>query len=126
MTAGIEDALVLRLGSDDVALLLLVEMHDALNGDVIGLGSARSENNLLGGSIDEGRDVGPGCLDGPVRFPAVEMGARVQRPAGDPYSFHADSGGVLLEWLYCRRRRRSGEAARIYGWFSKRAAERGG
>ena len=33
VTAGIEDALVLSLGGDDVALLVLVEVQDSLDGD---------------------------------------------------------------------------------------------
>lgn len=44
--AGVEDALVLRLCRDDVLLGVLVEVGDALEGEVVGLGRTRGENDL--------------------------------------------------------------------------------
>jgi len=59
-------------------LLVLVEMHDALDGDVVGLCSTGGEDYLLGGRADEGRDLSARVFHGLVGFPAVEVGARVR------------------------------------------------
>lgn len=102
ITAGVEDALVLRLGGDDVALLLFIEVHDALDGDVVGLGGAGGEDDFLGGGVDEGGDLGAGALDGVVGLPAVEVGAGVGvAEAGEVVGEHGvedtgvDGGGGL-------------------------------
>ncbi|CAN6542026.1 unnamed protein product [Malus baccata var. baccata] len=52
MAAGIQNALVLRLGGDDVALLVLVEVHDALDRDVVALGGAGGKDDFFGGGAD--------------------------------------------------------------------------
>ncbi|KAL6994640.1 hypothetical protein U1Q18_049050 [Sarracenia purpurea var. burkii] len=54
VTARIEDALVLGLGDDNVALLVAVKMHDALDGDVVGIGGADGEDDLLRRGVDKG------------------------------------------------------------------------
>lgn len=116
---------MLGLGGDDVALLVFVEVHDALDGDVVGLGGAGGEDDLFGGGVDEGGDLGAGALHGLVGFPAVEVGAgvgvaesgevvgehgvqnprvyrrgglhvQVEGAAGDPNSFHGDAVGDVV------------------------------
>lgn len=71
---------MLRLRRDDVAFLLLVEIHDTLDGDVVGLGGAGGKDYFFGGSADEGRNLSAGVLNGVVGFPTIEVGARVRVP----------------------------------------------
>ncbi|WVZ12382.1 hypothetical protein V8G54_016912 [Vigna mungo] len=78
VAAGIEHALVLRLRGYHVPLLVLIEMHDALDGDVVGLGRTGGEDYLLGGRAYEGRYLSARVFHGVVGFPAVEVGARVR------------------------------------------------
>jgi hypothetical protein len=47
MAAGVEHALVLGHGGDDVVLAILVELGNAANREVVRLGGARGEDNLL-------------------------------------------------------------------------------
>jgi hypothetical protein len=75
--AGVEDALVLGLGGDDVAAAVAVEAGDALDGDVVALGGPRGEEDLARVSADEGGNPGARFLDRGVRLPAVEVGAGV-------------------------------------------------
>lgn len=116
---------MLRLGGDDMALLVLIKMQDALYGDVIGFGGAGGKDDFFRRSVDQVRDLGPGRFDGLVGFPAVEVGAgvrvpvkgdivrehgvqdagvhgggglhiKVQRPSVDLDAFHGYSAGFLL------------------------------
>lgn len=93
---------MLRLRGDDVALVVLVEVHEALDGDVVGLGGARGEDDFLRGRVDEVGDLLAGVFDGVVGFPAVEVGAGVGvAVAGEVVGEHGvedawvDGGGGL-------------------------------
>ena len=50
-------------------------MRGALDAEIVRLGGARREYNLLGGGADEIRDLRPRGLDGGFGFPSVGMGA---------------------------------------------------
>ncbi|PON35628.1 LOW QUALITY PROTEIN: hypothetical protein PanWU01x14_334680 [Parasponia andersonii] len=77
MATGVEYALVLGLGGDHVALLLLVEVHDALDGDVVALGGAGGEDDLLR-RADEIGHLGARGLRRLVRLPPVHVGPGVR------------------------------------------------
>ena len=66
---GVQDGVVLDLGGDEVlALLVLVGVHDALEGPVVCLGAAGGEEHLVGvGGVDHAGDVLTGLLDGVLR-----------------------------------------------------------
>ena len=49
LLAGVEDGLVLGDLGDDVVAALAVHLGDALDGEVVGLGGAGGEDDLLGG-----------------------------------------------------------------------------
>ncbi|GMN34177.1 hypothetical protein TIFTF001_004558 [Ficus carica] len=125
MAARVEDALVLGLRGDDVALLLPVEMHDALDGDVVALGGAGGKDNLLRRRADKVSDLRARVLDRSVGLPAEQVGTgvrvsvlrqierhhrvedtridrrsrlhvEIERAAGDSHAFHGDSVCRLL------------------------------
>ena len=50
LLAGVEDGLVLGDLGDDVVAALAVHLGDALDGEVVGLGGAGGEDDLLGGA----------------------------------------------------------------------------
>lgn len=68
---------MLGLGGDDMALGGAVEVEEALDGDVVGLGGAGGKDDLFRGGVDEGGDLGAGGFDGGFGFPTVEVGAAV-------------------------------------------------
>ena len=68
--AGVEHALVLGLHGDDVVALVLVEVGDALDGEVVGLGGARGPDDLLAGGADEATHLLARLLDGLLGHPA--------------------------------------------------------
>ena len=70
LLAGIEDGLVLGDLGDDVVAALAVHLGDALDGEVVALGGAGGEDDLLGGGADELGDLLAGDLDGLLRLPA--------------------------------------------------------
>src|SRR5262249_58370461 len=55
---------------DDVVALLAVDRGNALECQVVALGGAGGEDDLLGAGADEGRDLLAGRLDGFLRVPA--------------------------------------------------------
>ena len=57
LPARVQHALVLRLRGDHVSLLPAIEAGDALDGDVVALGGAGGEHDLLGVGADQGRDL---------------------------------------------------------------------
>lgn len=71
---------MLGLGRDDVPLLVPVEVHDALDGDVVALGGAGGEDDLFRRRADEVGHLGASRLHGLVRFPPVQVGPRMGVP----------------------------------------------
>ena len=63
---GVEDGVVLDFGGDEVSWLALVDegLEDAGEGEVVALGAAGGEDDLLGGAVEEAGDGGTGVLDG--------------------------------------------------------------
>ena len=59
--AGVEHALVLGLDGDDVVALLLVEAGRALDREVVRLGRARGQDDLLAVAADQRRDLLRAC-----------------------------------------------------------------
>lgn len=135
MPARIENALVLGLSGDDVALFILVKVHDSFDGDIIRFRCAGSENYLFRRSADKIGDLRAGGFDGDFGFPAEEVGPgvgvtvtrkterehgiedtwvdwsgclhiEVERAARDSHAFQGDSVLVLLRFI--RRRNRGG------------------
>ncbi|PON92143.1 hypothetical protein TorRG33x02_119620 [Trema orientale] len=150
MATGVEDALVLGLGGDHVALLLLVEVHDALDGDVVALGGAGGEDDLLRRRADEIGHLGARGLHRLVRLPPVHVGPgvrvsvlghikgqhgvenprvdrrrglhiQIERSPGDSHPFHCDPIWVLKGF-----RRRSNGGRRRGGIGPYRREDRGG
>mmetsp|Transcript_3684 Transcript_3684/g.7686 ORF Transcript_3684/g.7686 Transcript_3684/m.7686 type:complete len:243 (+) Transcript_3684:871-1599(+) len=78
--ARVEHALVFGLRRDHVRLPLLVETADALDGDVVGLGGARCEDDLTRPRADQRGDLGASGLHRLVRLPPVHVRARVGVP----------------------------------------------
>ena len=70
LLAGVEDGLVLGDLGDDVVAALAVHLGDALDGEVVALGGAGGEDDLLGGGADELGDLLAGDLDRLLRLPA--------------------------------------------------------
>ena len=68
--AGVEDRLVLGDLGDDVVAALAVHLGDALDGEVVALGGAGGEDDLLGGGADEFGDLLAGDFDGLLGLPA--------------------------------------------------------
>ncbi len=68
--AGVEDGLVLGDLGDDVVAALTVHLGDALDGEVVGLGGAGGEDDLLRGRADELGDLLAGLFDGGFGFPS--------------------------------------------------------
>ena len=72
--AGVEDGLVLDHRRDDVVPLLLVELGDPLDREVVALGRARGEDDLLLVlRADELRDPLARVVDGLFRLPAEDV-----------------------------------------------------
>ena len=72
----IEHCLVFGLHRNEVAALVAVEVRGALDGEVVGFGSAGREDDLARIRADERSDVGAGLFNGLLRFPAVGMAVR--------------------------------------------------
>ena len=70
--AGVEHGLVLGHLGDDVVAALAVHLGDALDGEVVALGRAGGEDDLLGRRADELGDLLARLLHGLLRFPAEE------------------------------------------------------
>lgn len=68
---------MLRLSGDDVTLLIFVEVHESLDGDVVGFRGAGGEEELFRIGVDQIGDLGAGGFDGGFRFPAKEVGTGV-------------------------------------------------
>mmetsp|Transcript_39914 Transcript_39914/g.102906 ORF Transcript_39914/g.102906 Transcript_39914/m.102906 type:complete len:318 (-) Transcript_39914:73-1026(-) len=77
VTARIEHTLVLCLCCDDVPLPLFVELHDALDGDVVRLGRAGGEHHLLRVCTDQVGDLTARILHCVLRIPPVLVSTRV-------------------------------------------------
>ena len=73
------DGLVLGRLGDDVVALLLVHRGDALDGEVVALGRAAGEDDLLAGRADQGGDLVAGLLDGLLGLPAERRGCGWRR-----------------------------------------------
>ncbi len=71
----VEHRLVLGLHRDEVVAAPLVEPGRALDGEVVRLGRARGEDDLLGAGADQGGDVAARLLDGLLGAPAEHVGA---------------------------------------------------
>ena len=71
--AGVEDRLVLGGRGDDVVALLLVELDDALDREVVGLGRAAGEDDLLRLGADQARDLLARVVDGLLGLPAERV-----------------------------------------------------
>ena len=78
MAAGVEHALVLGHGGDDVVLAVLVELGDAADREVVRLGGARGEDHFLLVGADQLGDLAARLLDALLGFPAVGMAARMR------------------------------------------------
>mmetsp|Transcript_43067 Transcript_43067/g.84220 ORF Transcript_43067/g.84220 Transcript_43067/m.84220 type:complete len:337 (+) Transcript_43067:513-1523(+) len=76
--AGVEDALVLRLGGDDVLLLPLVEPRDALDRHVVALGRAARPDDLLRVRADQRPHARPCFLHGALCLPSKVVRPRVR------------------------------------------------
>ena len=68
--AGIEHRFVLGHLGDDVIAALLVHLGDALDGEVVALGRARGEDDLLCRRADQFGDLLAGVFNGLFGFPA--------------------------------------------------------
>ena len=71
--AGVEHALVLGLDGDDVVALLLVEAGRALDREVVRLGRARGEHDLLAVAADQRGDLPARVLDRGLGGPAEDV-----------------------------------------------------
>ena len=83
--AGIEHRLVLGDLGDDVVAALAVHLRNALDGEVVALGGAGGEDDLLGGGADELGDLLAGRLDGLLGLPSkgVVAAGRVAELVGE-------------------------------------------
>jgi len=78
MAAGVQDALVLRDGSDDVVAAVLVEFRHALDGEIVRLGGARGEHHLLLVCTNQLAELGARLLDRLLCLPPIRMAARMR------------------------------------------------
>src|SRR5208282_3514810 len=69
-SAAIEHSLVLGHAGDDVVALFLVELDDALDRQVVGLGRAAGENDFLRLGVDNRRDLIARLVDSFFGFPS--------------------------------------------------------
>ena len=85
LLAGVEHGLVLGHLSDDVVAALAVHLRDALEGEIVRLGRAGGEDDLLGGATDELRDLFARLVHGLLGFPAeaVVAAGGVAEDAGE-------------------------------------------
>ena len=77
VTAGIEHALVLGHGGDDVVAPVLVEVGHALDRQVVRFGGARGVDDFLLVGADQLGDLGTRLLDAFLGLPAVGVAARM-------------------------------------------------
>ena len=68
--AGVQGGLVLGHLGDDVVALFAVHLRNALDGEVVALGGAAGEDDLLGGCADEFGDLLAGLFDALLGLPA--------------------------------------------------------
>mmetsp|Transcript_20823 Transcript_20823/g.28690 ORF Transcript_20823/g.28690 Transcript_20823/m.28690 type:complete len:420 (-) Transcript_20823:258-1517(-) len=78
LAAAVQHALVLGLRGDHVPLALAEEPHRALDGEVVALGGARGEHDLLRVGAHQRRHLRPGGLHRRLRLPAVGVRLRVR------------------------------------------------
>src|SRR5438132_6233894 len=78
--ASVDHGLVLGGLRDDVVALLLVHGGDALDRQVVALGGAAGEDDLLGRRSDQGGDLVAGFLDGGFGLPAEGVAAAGRVP----------------------------------------------
>ncbi len=74
VAAGIQHALMLGHHGDDVVLLALVEMRDALEREVVRFGRAGGEDDLLLVRADDRRDLSARLLHRLLRLPSRRRG----------------------------------------------------
>ena len=99
---GVEHGLVLGLHGDEVPSLVLVEVRGALDGEVVGLGSARGPDDFARIGVDVGRNLFPSLLDGLLGLPAVAVGAA--RRIAEPLAKEGDHllGDARIHRSRCR------------------------
>ncbi len=76
LATGVEDRLVLDLRGDDVLALARVEVRDALDRQVVGLGGAGGPDDLAGIGVDQFGHLATGVFHGFFGFPAEHVGTR--------------------------------------------------
>ncbi|MNQ98854.1 hypothetical protein D3C85_1145670 [compost metagenome] len=76
LTSAVQNSLVLDLGGDQVLALGAVEVRDALDCQVVGLGGTAGPDNFPRVGIDQVSDLATGVLDRFFGFPAKDVGAR--------------------------------------------------
>ncbi len=99
LLAGIEDCLVLGGLGDDVVAALAVHLRDALDGEIIGLGSAGGEDDLLGGGADQLGNLFAGLFHALLGLPSKGVVA-----AGSVAELHAEVGHHRFEHAGVQRR----------------------
>ena len=58
---------------DDVITLLVIHLHDAFDGQIIGFGGPAGKDNLFGIGVNEARDLFACIFDGFLSFPSERM-----------------------------------------------------
>ena len=106
--AGVEHRLVLGARGDDVVALLPVELGHALDGEVVRLGRAGGEDDLLLASADQAGDLLARLFDRFLRFPAEGVAA-----AGGIAEVGGEVGHHRLE--HARVERRGGVVVHVDG-----------
>ena len=96
MAAGIQNTFVFGDAGHNMIFFALVKSGHALNGQVVGFGGARGENDVLGFGADEGGDLlsgDQGCLFGlPPIFMIAGMG--IAKFFGKPRDHGLNHSGV--------------------------------
>ena len=102
--AGVEDWPCARSPGDDVVALLPVHLGHALDREVVGLGAAGGEDDLLGiAGADELGDLLAGLLDGRLGLPAERVVAAggVAELLGEVRQHRLDDPRVAPAWSSC-------------------------
>ncbi len=76
LASGIQDRLVLDLGGDDVLALGLIEVRNAFQGEVVGLGGTAGPDDLARVGVDQLGHLATAVLDRFFGLPAEHVGTR--------------------------------------------------
>jgi len=104
MRGHLDDGGMLNRGNDEMISLVAMGQAIALEGEVVGLGAAAGEEDLVGVATEQGGDLGARLLDGAPALLAVPVGAGGVAEGGDNERQHGGGdlgvdgcGGVVIE-----------------------------